>query len=95
MNKKVPIIIICVLMFIIILLLIVFKDRVNDDKNVSETSYLVIGDDSVWMYDHKWQKASYNNVPPNYQCIWDSIPQKLPKCNRLRENHRAAAVFFV
>lgn len=62
MNKKVPIIIICVLMFIIILLLIVFKDRVNDDKNVSETSYLVIGDDSVWMYDDKWQKASYNLI---------------------------------
>ena len=49
-------------MFIIILLLIVFKDRVNDDKNVSETSYLVIGDDSVWMYDDKWQKASYNLI---------------------------------
>ena len=62
MNKKVPIIIICILMFIIILLLIIFKDRVNDDKKSIEPSYLVIGNESVWMYDDKWQKSSYNLI---------------------------------
>lgn len=71
MNKKIPIVIICVLVVFCGILLLVLQDK-NEDKNSSlnelnnkKTYYLVIGNDSVWSYHDKWSKASNTDIDGN------------------------------
>lgn len=60
MNKKVPIVIICFLCLFTLIIAIVLK---NDDVQEKEINlYVVIDDDSTWLFNDKWNKITKEDV---------------------------------
>lgn len=60
MNKKVPIIIICVLCLITVVLLFLLKD--NEKEVIDENSYVLIDNQSVWAYKTSWRNIDSDKV---------------------------------
>lgn len=62
MNKKVSIIIIGFLFIVGIILVIVLNNSKDEVSKISE-SYLVIGNDSNWVFkNNKWEKVTYDKI---------------------------------